>query len=129
MDFTPSPRAEEVRDRVRAVIREHFTEDERRTVVESGTLHSWAFHRGLAAAGMLGAAWPIREGGQGFSPHEMDALYEEAAKAGAPMAAFSTTMLVAETIRRTGSRELRDRVLPGIVAGGNLVLLASSPAR
>lgn len=123
MDFTPSARAEEVRTKIRAVIREYFTEDERRKVAETGTHHSWAFHKGLAAAGMLGAAWPVEEGGQGFDVHEMDALYEEAMFAGAPMAAFSTTMLVAETIRRTGSVELRERVLPGVLAGETLIAL------
>lgn len=123
MDFTPSAQAEKVREKVRAVIAEHFTDDERRKVAETGTLHSWAFHRGLASAGMLGAAWPVDEGGQGYSPHEMDALYEEAMLAGAPMAAFSTTMLVAETIRRTGTPELRERVLPGVLAGDTLIAL------
>ncbi|SEB63210.1 acyl-CoA dehydrogenase family protein [Rhodococcus koreensis] len=123
MDFTPSPRTEEVRAQVRAIIREHFTDEERRKVAESGTLHSQAFHRGLAAAGILGAAWPVDEGGQDFSPHEMDVVTEEAARAGAPLAAYSTTMLVAETIRRMGSRELRDRVLPGVLAGETIIAL------
>jgi len=123
VDFTPSPRTEKVRAQVRAIIDEHYTDEERRKVAESGTLHSWAFHRGLAAAGILGAAWPADEGGQDFSPHEMDVVTEEAARAGAPLAAYSTTMLVAETIRRMGSRELRERVLPGVVAGETLIAL------
>ncbi|WP_072801652.1 acyl-CoA dehydrogenase family protein [Rhodococcoides yunnanense] len=126
MDFTVSPQTEQFRTEVREVIRTHFTDDERHAVAQSGTKHSWPLHRGLAAAGMLGAAWPVSEGGQNRSPHEMDALYEEAARAGVPMAGFSTTMLVAETIRRVGTSEQRARVLPRVVAGEILIALGYS---
>lgn len=126
MDFTASPQAEQFKREVRDVIATHYTDDERRAVGSTGTKHSWAFHRGLAAAGLLGAAWPVEEGGQGRDPHEMDGLYEEAARAGVPMAGYSTTMLVAETIRRVGTTEQRERVLPRVVAGEILIALGYS---
>lgn len=126
MDFATSPQAEQFRIQVREVIRTHFPDEERRAVARTGTKHSWSLHRGFAAAGMLGAAWPVEEGGQNRSPHEMDSLYEEAARAGAPMAGFSTTMLVAETIRRVGTAEQRQRVLPRVVAGEIVIALGYS---
>lgn len=126
MDFSPSPATETFRAEVRAVLRGCYPDEVRRRVEESGTGHSWELFRGFARAGMLGAAWPVEEGGRGRSPHEMDVLYEEAARVGAPMAGFSTTMLVAETIRRVGTPEQRERILPGVVAGEIVISLAYS---
>jgi alkylation response protein AidB-like acyl-CoA dehydrogenase len=126
MDFSLDGRAEAFRVEVRRVLDEHYTEDERRRAHETGTEHSWKLHRALAAAGMLGAAWSVEDGGAGRSQHEMDVLYEEAARAGAPMAGFSTTMVVAESIRRVGTPEQRERLLPRVLAGDIVFALGYS---
>lgn len=128
MDFTTSEQTETFRQEVRDVIKANYTEAEQEELERTGTKHSWPLHRALAKSGMLGAAWPVEEGGQGRSAHEMDVLYEEAARAGAPMAGFSTTMLVAETIRRVGTEEQRSSLLPGVLAGETLFALGYSEA-
>lgn len=126
MDFLVDEGTEAFRAEVRAVLAEHLTDDARARVRATGTAHWWPLHRAFAAAGWIGAAWPPEEGGQARSLHEMDVLYEEAARAGAPMAGFSTTMVVAETLRRAGTAEQRQRILPRILAGDLVIALGYS---
>ena len=80
----------------------------------------------LARGGWLTAGWPIEEGGQGRNAVELAPFYEEAALAGAPLDITLTTMLVAETLRRVGTREQQATILSEIINGNLIACLGLS---
>jgi len=121
MDFSLDERAEAFRAEVREFLRAHLTDEVRARVAASGTYHDWEFHRAIAAKGWIGAAWPVEDGGQGRDRADMDILYEEMAAAGAPVEGMSVTLIIAETLRRAGTPEQRERIL-GPVREGRLLL-------
>lgn len=121
MDFSLDERAEAFRAEVRDFLGEHLTDAVRARVAATGTYHDWEFHRAVAAKGWIGAAWPVEEGGQGRDRADMDILYEEMAAAGAPVEGLSVTLIIAETIRRAGTAEQKERIL-GPVREGRLLL-------
>lgn len=106
---------------MRDFLREHLTDEVRARVAASGTYHDWEFHRAVAAKGWIGAAWPVEEGGRGRDRADLDILYEEMAAAGAPVEGLSVTLIIAETIRRVGTPEQKERIL-GPVREGRLLL-------
>ncbi|MFC0530026.1 acyl-CoA dehydrogenase family protein [Phytohabitans kaempferiae] len=121
MDFSLDERAEAFRAEVRDFLREHLTDEVRARVAASGTYHDREFHRAVAERGWIGAGWPVADGGQGRDRADLDVLYEEMAAAGAPVEGLSVTLIIAETIRRVGTPEQKERIL-GPVREGRLVL-------
>lgn len=126
MDFLTDPAAEALRLEARALFAELVTDDVRRRVRETGTIHDETLHRALCERGWLTASWPIADGGQGRSAVEMAPFFEEAYFAEAPLVAALTTMLVAETLRRIGTPFQREAVLEPIVRGELLACLGLS---
>ncbi|WP_238005515.1 acyl-CoA dehydrogenase family protein [Dactylosporangium sp. AC04546] len=121
MDFALDERAETFRAEVQAFLREHLTDAVRARVAASGTYHDWEFHRAVARQGWIGAGWPVEDGGQGRDRADLDILYEELAAAGAPVEGMSVTLIIAETVRRVGTPEQKERIL-GPVREGRLLL-------
>jgi alkylation response protein AidB-like acyl-CoA dehydrogenase len=123
MDFALDEWAEAFRAEVRDFLREHLTDDVRARVAASGTYHDWEFHRAVAGRGWIGAAWPVEDGGQGRDRADMDILYEEMATAGAPVEGLSVTLIIAETVRRVGTPEQKERILRPVREGRLLLSL------
>jgi alkylation response protein AidB-like acyl-CoA dehydrogenase len=123
MDFSLDERAEAFRAEVRDFLREHLTDAVRARVAATGTYHDWEFHRAVAAKGWIGAAWPVADGGHGRDRADMDILYEEMAAAGAPVEGLSVTLIIAETIRRAGTAEQKERILRPVREGRLLLSL------
>jgi alkylation response protein AidB-like acyl-CoA dehydrogenase len=117
MDFGIDERTEAFRREVRAFLAEHLTDEVRARYAATGSAHDWTLHRAMAQRGWIGAAWPVAEGGQGRDPYEMEILYDELQGAGAPTDGFSMTMVVAESLRRIGTPEQKERLLGPIRAG------------
>jgi len=78
----------------------------------------------LAAADLLGLAVPIALGGAGLGVTELCLLLEAQGAVVAPVPLWSTLVLGALTIGRSGSPEQRARWLPGVVAGHVLLSAA-----
>lgn len=126
MDFGIDEQVERFRAEVRDFLAEHVTDELLERVHRTGTVHDWGFHRALAERGWIGAAWPAEEGGQERDPFEMEVLYEECVRAGAPLDGLSTTMIVAETLRRAGTEAQRRQLLPRVRNGEILISLGYS---
>jgi alkylation response protein AidB-like acyl-CoA dehydrogenase len=73
------------------------------------------WHRALYAAGFFGLSWPRRYGGHELPPVFDVILDEELARAGAP--ARPSLGYLVQGLGRHGSEELRQRFLPGMIAG------------
>ncbi len=126
MDFGVDAQTEAFRREVRDFLAAHLTDEVRERMETTGTHHDWGLHRALGEHGWIGAAWPAHEGGQDRDPYQLDALYEECVRAGAPVDGLSTTMIVAETLRRVGTSEQRERLIPPIQRGEIVISLGYS---
>jgi alkylation response protein AidB-like acyl-CoA dehydrogenase len=71
----------------------------------------------LAAADLLGLAVPEAQGGGGYGLTELCLLLEAQGNVVAPVPLWATLALGALPLARFGSPEIRDRWLPGVVAG------------
>ena len=72
--------------------------------------------RQLGADGMLGLGWPVEYGGGGRPPSDQFILFDEAQRANCPMP-FVTLNTVGPTIIEFGTKEQKQKYLPGILNG------------
>ncbi len=96
---------------------ENLTDELRAHAHYSWEGHHPGFQRQLAGAGLLYPTWPRKYGGQERDPYEATALAEELVSVGWGMHAITTTRMVAETLMRFGSEELKLEVLNRIARG------------
>jgi alkylation response protein AidB-like acyl-CoA dehydrogenase len=123
MDFDWSAEAEAVREGARALFENTVTEAVRERVLATGTQDDPGLRRALAASGWLTAHWPVEDGGRGWDGLSVAPLFEEAGRCGAPLEGYLNTLLVAELLRRVGTDEQRQLILPRLVSGDALVAL------
>jgi alkylation response protein AidB-like acyl-CoA dehydrogenase len=109
--------AEAVRPVVRQFFEEQITPEIRARMHFSWDGHDWELQRMLADAGLLFPTWPHEYGGQERGPWEVAVIGEEFEHAGVTRHAIGTTFMIAETVRRFGSEELKLEVLPRIARG------------
>jgi alkylation response protein AidB-like acyl-CoA dehydrogenase len=95
-------------------------------VHRSGTVHDWDFYRAVAARGLLRTGWGPEWGGQARTDDEVRALWEELARAGAPIDGWGTSELVARTLARVGTDEQRRDIVPRVLGGEILICLGYS---
>lgn len=85
------------------------------------------FSRELGRRHLLGISWPRAYGGRGLGNVARLAVTEELLRAGAPVAAhWMGDRQIGPAILRYGSDDLRDELLPGIVAGELVFCLGMS---
>lgn len=103
---------EEARD----FLRQHVTEDVKRRDRETGDNFDEGVHLALGAAGYLEREWKPEADG-GFSRLRRRIWELEKRRAHVPWVTWGTTAMVARSVARFGSAELRDEVLPGVFSG------------
>ena len=118
--------AEAVRPVVRRFFEEHITPEVAARMHFSWEGHDWELHRALAAAGLLYPSWPREYGGQDRDPWELAVISEEFERAGYGRHAITTTFMVAEMVRRFGSDDLKQEVLPRVARGDAICSLGYS---
>ncbi|HSO95586.1 MAG TPA: acyl-CoA dehydrogenase [Acidimicrobiia bacterium] len=120
------PAATGFRAEVRAFLAEASPEGLVTRVHASGTVHDWDFHRAVAARGLLRTGWDPAWGGEQRSDADVRALWEELARAGAPIDGWGTSDLVARTLARVGTEAQRREVVPRVLDGDILICLGYS---
>jgi len=123
IDFRIPAHAEDFRAEVREFLAEAVTPEMIERVHRTGTVHDWDFHRGLAARGWIGLSWPVEDGGQGRDPWEARVFAEECALADAPTDGLSIVTMIGNTIRVVGTPEQKQRILPGLLRGDDLLCM------
>ncbi|MFZ1178879.1 MAG: acyl-CoA dehydrogenase family protein, partial [Mycobacterium sp.] len=94
----------------------HMTEEVRRRDRETGDNFDEGLHLKLGAAGYLAKEWkPESEGG--FSRVRRRIWELEKRRAHVPWVTWGTTSMVARSVAKFGSPELRDEVLPKVFSG------------
>jgi 3-oxocholest-4-en-26-oyl-CoA dehydrogenase alpha subunit len=103
-------------DEARAFLKTHVTDDVRRRDRETGDNFDEGVHLALGAAGYLEGEWkPHSEGG--FSRVRRRIWELEKRRAHVPWVTWGTTAMVARSVAKFGSPELRDEVMPKVFSG------------
>jgi alkylation response protein AidB-like acyl-CoA dehydrogenase len=115
MDFTFTEEQETI-SKLAGEIFERRAKPERLTELEAGELrYDPALWKELAAVDLLGTALPESIGGTGGGFLELAVLLAEVGWSVAPVPAYSTLLLGADTIARHGSPEQQRRFLSGVL--------------
>jgi alkylation response protein AidB-like acyl-CoA dehydrogenase len=125
MDFSLSDRSEAFRAEVREFLAA-LPDGLAGAIHDTGTLHDWNVHRGMAERGWLSAAWPAEYGGAERDPFEMAALGEEFALAGVAIEGWLIAELVAHTLAIVGSETHKTDLVPAVLRGEVLMCLGYS---
>lgn len=103
-------------DESRSFLATHVTEEVRRRDRETGDNFDEGLHLAFGAAGYLAAEWkPHSEGG--FSRVRRRIWDLEKRRAHVPWVTWGTTAMVARSVVKFGSPELKEEVLPGVFSG------------
>jgi len=103
-------------EEARGFLATHMTEEVRRRDRETGDNFDEGLHLKFGAAGYLAAEWkPHSEGG--FSRVRRRIWEQEKRRVHVPWVTWGTTAMVARSVAKFGSPELRDKVLPGVFSG------------
>ncbi|WP_055404611.1 MULTISPECIES: acyl-CoA dehydrogenase family protein [unclassified Mycobacterium] len=119
MDFSRVELSDEdkaFRDEARSFLATHMTEEVRRRDRETGDNFDEGLHLKLGAAGYLAAEWkPESEGG--FSRVRRRVWELEKRRVHVPWVTWGTTAMVARSVDKFGSPQLREEVLPKVFSG------------
>jgi alkylation response protein AidB-like acyl-CoA dehydrogenase len=119
MDFSVvelSAEDKEFRDRLRAFLSVHVTDEVRRRDRETGENFDEGVHLALGGEGYLAADWKDESEG-GFSAVRRRIWDLEIGRAHTPWFHWGTTAVVARAVQQFGSARLADEVLPGVLSG------------
>jgi alkylation response protein AidB-like acyl-CoA dehydrogenase len=103
-------------DEARVFLRTHVTDDVKRRDKETGDNFDEGVHLALGAAGYLEREWKPRAEG-GFTRVRRRIWELEKRRAHVPWVTWGTTAMVARSVAKFGSPELRDEVLPKVFSG------------
>jgi alkylation response protein AidB-like acyl-CoA dehydrogenase len=119
MDFAKVELAaedQEFRDRLRAFLAVHVTNEVRRRDRQTGENFDEGVHLALGAEGYLASDWNDESEG-GFTALRRRIWDLEIGRAHTPWFHWGTTAMVAHTVRQYGTAEVADEVLPGVLSG------------
>jgi alkylation response protein AidB-like acyl-CoA dehydrogenase len=121
MDFTFTEEQETISKLARDIFERRATTD-RLTELEAGTSrYDAALWKELASVDLLGTALPESLGGNGGGFVELGVLLAEVGFSVAPVPAYPTLLLGADTIARHGSPEQQQRFLPAVIDGTRIL--------
>jgi alkylation response protein AidB-like acyl-CoA dehydrogenase len=103
-------------DEARTFLRTHVTEDVLRHDRETGDSFDEGVHLALGAAGYLAAEWKSGHNG-GFGRVRRRIWELEKRRAHVPWVTWGTTAMVARSVEKFGSPELKAEVMPGVFSG------------
>jgi alkylation response protein AidB-like acyl-CoA dehydrogenase len=126
LDFESSSQAQLLRDEARRFVAEAMTPQLRARLHDSGTWHDAGFFDALVERGWLEVGWPSPLSATPSEMMDCLPLLEELDRAGAPTDAIKSTMMIARTLERLGSREQKEGLLPKILGGQALFALGFS---
>ena len=119
MDFSRVELSEDDRaflDEARQFLRTHVTEEVLRRDRETGDNFDEGVHLALGAAGYLAGEWkPASEGG--FSRVQRRIWELEKRRAHVPWVTWGTSAMIARSVKKFGSPELLEEVMPGFFSG------------
>ena len=130
MDIEFSPAQGQLRDEFRSYMRELMTpalraELQQPLATEGGGPLWRRAMRQMGSDGWIGLGWPTEWGGRGYGPIEQYIFIEEVTRAGLPFP-YLTTESIGPAIAEFASDEIREQLLPRILAGETVVAIGYS---
>ncbi|MDT5014579.1 MAG: 3-oxocholest-4-en-26-oyl-CoA dehydrogenase beta subunit [Mycobacterium sp.] len=121
MDFTFTEEQETITKVARQLFEQRVT-PEHLTELEAGEVrYDASLWSELAASDLLGIALPEKVGGSGHGFLELALVLAEVGWSVAPVPAYATLLLGADTIARYGDDDQQQRYLPDVVTGSRLL--------
>src|SRR5271156_2343458 len=115
MDFTFTEEQETISTLAREVFERRATPDRLTEIEADESRYDATLWKELASVDLLGTALPEPLGGNGGGFVELGVLLAEVGFSVAPVPAYPTLLLGADTIARHGSPEQQRRFLPGVI--------------
>jgi alkylation response protein AidB-like acyl-CoA dehydrogenase len=121
VDFTFTEEQETIAKVARQLFERRATPDHLTDLEAGDVRYDTALWRELAAADLLGIALPESVGGSGHSFLELALVLTEVGWSVAPVPAYATLLLGADTVARHGDAAQQRRYLPDVVSGTRLL--------
>ena len=121
MDFTFTEEQETISKLAREILERRATTERLTELEAAGSRYDAALWKELASVDLLGTALPESLGGNGGGFVELGVLLAEVGYTVAPVPAYATLLLGADTIARHGSPEQQRRFLPGVIDGTRIL--------
>ncbi len=126
MDLNFTEEQEMLRASARDFLEKECPESVVREIEASDLGYSPDLWRKIADLGWLGLVYPEQYGGTGMSIVDLAVLCEEFGRAMFPSPYLSTIVLSGLTILEAGNDEQKDDILPGVINGNVIIVLALS---
>jgi len=124
MDFSLSEEQQLLRDSVERFVRESYSPEQRRKLIDSEAGFSEAHWQRMAELGWLGVSVPEELGGIGGGPVEVMVLME-AFGAGLVLEPYlSSVVLGGALVQAAGSQQQQEAILPALIAGSHKLAFA-----
>src|SRR5215475_7355744 len=108
--------------------RECGTQEQRERLSEGYTeQHSAELYKKIADLGWLGVTIPEEYGGSGGSMLDATLFMEETSRGLAPIAGYSTSLIVAGATQKFGTEEQKKEILGGIAGGAVEAIAMTEP--
>ena len=124
MDFGFGEEHVLVRDLAREILARETTPERLKALEARGEDFSPELWAQLAAANLLGIAVPEAQGGMGLGLVELCALFQETGRAVAPVPVVGALALAGLAIARAGTQAQRERLLPALARGEQILTAA-----
>jgi alkylation response protein AidB-like acyl-CoA dehydrogenase len=124
MDFAFTPEQEALRDLARTICQDHATHERLKTIERDPDWFDRELWSALAKANLLGVSLPEDAGGSGLGLTELCLLLEQVGSAVAPVPAWPALVLGSLPIAAFGSDAQRERWLPPVGAGKEILTAA-----
>src|SRR4051794_33333165 len=108
--------------------RECGTQEQREKLTDGhAEHHNFDLYKKMAELGWLGVTIPEEYGGSGGSMLDATLFMEETSRGLAPIAGYSTTLIVAGATQKFGTEEQKKKILGGIAAGSVEAIAMTEP--
>ena len=121
MDFSLSEDQEAARELAATIMKDLSTPERLKVVEATESRFDEELWSKLAGAGLIGLSLPESAGGEGLGFLEACILAEQAGRSAAAIPLVSTLVLGAAPIAAFGNESLKNRWLPGVVAGTTIL--------
>jgi 3-oxocholest-4-en-26-oyl-CoA dehydrogenase beta subunit len=124
MDFSLTDDQQAIADLAHRILSERLPADQLREREQTETWFADDVWAELGQADLLGVALPEADGGGGYGILEACLIAEQVGRTVAPVPFLSSIIGGAMPVARFGTAEQRQRLLPGVIAGGTTLTVA-----
>lgn len=121
MDFSLNETQQEVRQLAGRILAGHASPERMRQIDAGGYRFDHELWSELARSGLSGVGFSAANGGMGLGFTELCLLAEEVGRSGAAVPVVPVLVSAGLALQKFGSAELQQRLLPGVVAGQQLI--------